>query len=98
MSATLEGYVPVCAAEPARWTTTCPDPEAVALCVVCPLRGRCARQAYQALGAEGLWAGVVIPESGRARDFALNRLRGVAERDGYPVRMRSRGRPRGSRN
>jgi len=98
VSATMEEYVPVCTAEPARWTTTCPDPGAVALCLVCPLRGRCAKQAYQAVGAEGLWAGVVIPESGRARDFALHRLRVVAERDGYQVRVRHRGRPRGSRN
>lgn len=31
-------------------------------------------------------AGVVIPESGRARAFALGQLRSLAERNGYPVR------------
>jgi WhiB family redox-sensing transcriptional regulator len=28
----------------------------------------------------------VIPESGRPRTFALNQLRSLAERNGYPVR------------
>jgi WhiB family redox-sensing transcriptional regulator len=37
-------------------------------------------------GAEGLWAGVVIPEAGRARAFALRQLRSLVERNGYPVR------------
>lgn len=94
-----EGYVPRCTADPERWTTTQPDTQAVALCVACPRRGWCAQQAYQATNVQGLWAGVVIPESGqRARDFALRRLRVVAERGGYQVAPRRRGRPRGSRN
>ncbi|EUA19902.1 hypothetical protein I545_1879 [Mycobacterium kansasii 662] len=37
-------------------------------------------------GAQGLWAGVVIPEAGRLRASALGRLRSLAERNGYPVR------------
>lgn len=96
--APLNEYVPVCTTAPARWTTTTPDAQAIATCQVCPRRGLCAREAYQGIGAEGLWAGVVIPESGRARDFALRRLRVLAERGGYPVAARHRGRPRGSRN
>jgi WhiB family redox-sensing transcriptional regulator len=44
------------------------------------------REAVESAGAEGLWAGVVIPESGRPRTFALNQLRSLAERNGYPVR------------
>jgi WhiB family redox-sensing transcriptional regulator len=43
---------------------------------------------------EGLWAGVVIPESGRPREFALRRLRSLAEHGGYPVRPRIRTRHR----
>ena len=71
-SALLEGCVPRCTADPERWTTTQPDTQAVALCVACPRRGWCAQQAYQATNVQGLWAGVIIPESGqRARDFAL---------------------------
>jgi WhiB family transcriptional regulator, redox-sensing transcriptional regulator len=45
-------------------------------------------------GSEGLWAGVVIPESGRGREFALRQLRSLAAHGGYPVRpgYRARGR------
>ncbi|MFV3471417.1 WhiB family transcriptional regulator [Mycobacterium tuberculosis] len=68
-----------------RWTTT-PDDEAKTLCRACPRRWLCARDAVESAGAEGLWAGVVIPESGRARAFALGQLRSLAERNGYPVR------------
>ena len=49
-------------------------------------RWPCARDAVESPGAEGLWAGVVIPEAGRARTFALHQLRSLAERNGYPVR------------
>jgi WhiB family redox-sensing transcriptional regulator len=48
----------------------------------------CARDAVESSGADGLWAGVVIPEAGRARAFALNQLRSLAERNGYPTRDR----------
>jgi len=95
----LEGYVPRCTADPERWTTTQPDAQAVALCVACPRRVWCAREAYPAPGVQGLWAGIAVPESGqRAREFALRRLRAVAERGGYQVTPRRRGRPPGSRN
>lgn len=75
----------VCTQDPDRWTTT-PDDEAKTLCRACPRRWLCARDAVESAGAEGLWAGVVIPESGRARAFALGQLRSLAERNGYPVR------------
>lgn len=95
----LEEYVPRCTTDPQRWTTTQPDAQAVALCVACPRRGWCAQQAYRAPGVQGLWAGVVVPESGqRAREFAMRRLQVLAERGGYHVAPRRRGRPRGSRN
>lgn len=94
----IDEYVPVCITEPERWTATHPDEQAKALCLACPRRWLCAREAYQMPGAERLWAEVVIPESGRAREFALHRLRGLAERGGYQVKPRRRGRPRGSRN
>lgn len=98
LSTPLDEYVPVCSVDPDRWTTCEPDEEAKALCLSCPRRWLCAREACQDPNVEGLWAGVVIPESGRARDFALRRLRALAERGGYQVRPRRRGRPRGSRN
>ncbi|BBZ15196.1 WhiB family transcriptional regulator [Mycobacterium branderi] len=82
----VEEYVPACTSDPERWTTTEADEEAKALCRVCPLRWLCAREAWETPGAFGLWAGVVIPESGRPREFALRRLRTLAEHGGYPVR------------
>lgn len=75
----------VCTQNPDRWTET-PDAEAKALCRACPRRWMCARDAVESKVAEGLWAGVVIPEGGRARAFALGQLRSLAERNGYPVR------------
>ena len=78
VSTPLEEYVPVCTAAPGRWTTTTPDAQAIAACQGCPRRWLCAREAYQAIGAEGLWAGIVIPKSGRARAGALRRLRAVS--------------------
>ncbi len=87
-SAPGEEYVPVCTADPDRWTSA-PDDEAKALCRVCPRRWLCARDAVEIGGVEGLWAGVVIPESGRPRQFALRQLRSLAEFGGYPVRRRS---------
>ena len=78
-----------CTQDPDRWTSNLgkgPDNEAKALCRACPRRWLCAREAVESPGAEGLWAGVVIPEAGRARTFALRQLRSLAERNGYPVR------------
>jgi len=83
-----EGCVPACVSDPERWTTTDPDEEAKASCRVCPRRWPCAREAWQTPGAWGLWAGVVLPETGRGRDFARRQLRSLAERGGYPVRVR----------
>jgi WhiB family redox-sensing transcriptional regulator len=36
-------------------------------------------------GAQGVWAGILIPEAGRGRRFALKQLRELAESNGYPV-------------
>ncbi|MDZ4236441.1 MAG: transcription factor WhiB, partial [Dietzia sp.] len=46
----------------------------------------CAREACTTPGAEGLWAGIVLPQSGRSRQFALRQLRSLAERNGFSVR------------
>jgi len=78
-------YEQPCARDPDRWTTTA-DEGAKALCRACPLRWRCAQEACATPGAEGVWAGIHIPESGRARRFALKQLRSLAELNGYPVR------------
>jgi WhiB family transcriptional regulator, redox-sensing transcriptional regulator len=70
-----------CTRDPDRWTTTA-DEGAKALCRACPLRWRCAQEACMTPGAEGVWAGILIPESGRARRFALKQLRSLAELNG----------------
>jgi WhiB family transcriptional regulator, redox-sensing transcriptional regulator len=87
MTATASYNVPLgaCTTDPDRWTSN-PDDEAKALCRVCPRRWPCARDAVESPGAEGLWAGIVIPEDGRPRAFALRQLRSLAERNGYPTR------------
>ncbi len=87
MTAAAPYNVPLgaCTQDPDRWTTA-PDAEAIASCRACPRRWMCAREAVESAGAEGLWAGVVIAESGRPRAFALRQLRSLAERNGYPVR------------
>ncbi|WP_299558003.1 WhiB family transcriptional regulator [uncultured Mycolicibacterium sp.] len=79
----------VCTRDPERWTTL-PDAEAKAACRACPRRWLCAREACESPRAEGLWAGIFVPESGRGRTFALRQLRTLAERNGYPVRGRRR--------
>jgi WhiB family redox-sensing transcriptional regulator len=78
-----------CTKDPERWTTTA-DEEAKAICRSCPRRWLCARDACELPRAEGLWAGIVIPEEGRGRTFALRQLRNLAERNGYSVRERRR--------
>lgn len=75
----------VCARDPDRWTTVA-DEGAKALCRACPRRWQCAQEACETPGAEGLWAGVLIPHAGRGRRFALKQLRSLAERHGFPVR------------
>ncbi|OBF38184.1 transcription factor WhiB [Mycobacterium sp. ACS1612] len=82
-----ETPIGACTRDPERWTTRA-DEEAKAICRECPRRWMCAREACELPRAEGLWAGIVIPEGGRGRTFALRQLRSLAERHGYPVRDR----------
>jgi WhiB family redox-sensing transcriptional regulator len=74
-----------CTRDPDRWTTTADD-GARALCRACPRRWLCAQEACQTPGAQGVWAGIVIPETGRSRQFALKQLRSLAEHNGFPIR------------
>ncbi|MBJ7336142.1 WhiB family transcriptional regulator [Mycolicibacterium sp.] len=76
-----------CTSDPDRWTTS-PDDGAKALCRACTRRWSCAREACQTPGAEGLWAGVLIPEAGRGRKFALAQLRSLADRNGSEATTR----------
>ena len=55
-----------CTRDPERWTTVA-DEDAKAICRICPRRWACAREAVELPKAEGLWAGIVIPEAGRGR-------------------------------
>ena len=82
-----ESPVGECTRDPDRWTTTA-DNEAKAICRACPRRWLCAREACELPKAEGLSAGIVIPEAGRGRTFALRQPGPLAERNGYPVRER----------
>nr|WP_101946301.1 WhiB family transcriptional regulator [Mycobacterium sp. 3519A] len=75
----------VCTRDPDRWTTVA-DEGAKELCRVCPRRWRCAQEACETPGAQGVWAGVLIPHQGRGRRFALKQLRSLAERNGFPIR------------
>jgi WhiB family transcriptional regulator, redox-sensing transcriptional regulator len=84
----LDAVVGACVADPDRWTTAIDD-QAKAVCRDCPRRWLCAREACEMPRAEGMWAGVVIPEAGRGRAHALRRLRSLAELGGYPVRCSS---------
>jgi WhiB family redox-sensing transcriptional regulator len=77
-----------CARDPDRWTTTA-DEGAKALCRACPRRWLCAQEACRTPGAEGVWAGIRIPETGRSRQFALKQLRSLAEHNGFPVLRRA---------
>ena len=74
-----------CTADPDRWTTAADD-GAKALCRECPRRWRCAQEACRTPGAEGVWAGIMIPEAGRGRRHALKQLRELAEQNGFPIR------------
>jgi WhiB family redox-sensing transcriptional regulator len=73
-----------CTRNPERWTTAV-DEGAKALCRACPRRWQCAKEACVTPGAEGLWAGIELPASGRGRQFALKQLRSLAERNGMSV-------------
>jgi len=81
--------VGACIQDPDRWMTST-DEATKAICRSCPKRWLCARDAVETPGAEGIWAGIVVPESGRGRTFALRQLRSLAERGGYPVRKSTR--------
>ena len=81
--------VGACVQDPERWMTST-DEATKAICRICPRRWLCARDAVETPGAEGIWAGIVIPEAGRGRTFALKQLRSLAERGGYPVRKAQR--------
>ncbi|MEZ0363564.1 MULTISPECIES: WhiB family transcriptional regulator [Mycobacterium] len=85
----LDDVVGACVQDPDRWMTATDD-ATKAICRGCPRRWLCARDAYETPGAEGLWAGIVIPEAGRGRTFALRQLKSLAERGGYPVRQKRR--------
>jgi WhiB family transcriptional regulator, redox-sensing transcriptional regulator len=78
-----------CTHDPDRWTTIA-DEGAKALCRACPRRWLCAQEACKTPGAEGVWAGILIPEAGRGRRFALKQLRSLAEHNGLPVRTAQR--------
>lgn len=87
----LYEVVGACAADPDSWmaaTDAATSDAAKAVCRGCPRRWLCARDAVETPGAEGIWAGILVPESGRGRTFALRQLRSLAERGGYPVRKR----------
>jgi WhiB family transcriptional regulator, redox-sensing transcriptional regulator len=73
-----------CTSDRDRWTTI-GDDGAKALCRACPRRWACAREACKTPGAEGLWAGIFVPEAGRGRRHALKQLRELAEQNGFPV-------------
>ncbi len=73
-----------CTDDPDRWLSGTDD-HAKATCRSCPRRWLCAREACEIPRAEGVWAGVFIPETGRGRSHALRQLRSLAERAGYPV-------------
>lgn len=83
--ALAENWLAPCTRDPDRWTTRA-DEGAKSLCRGCPLRWQCAQAAVTTPGAEGVWAGILIPESGRARRFALRQLRSLAEQNGHPIR------------
>lgn len=87
LSIDVEPWTAPCTSDPDRWTTTADD-GAKALCRACPRRWQCAREACVTPGAVGLWAGIVLPEGGRNRQFALKQLRSLAERNGLSVKRR----------
>jgi hypothetical protein len=71
---------PPCTGQQERWLEH-PDVEAVWLCRLhCPIRVKCARDAYGTPVIYGLWAGVIIPpeKEQRARRFAFQRIAHIA--------------------
>lgn len=82
-----EAWTAPCTRDPDRWMVTA-DEGAKSLCRSCPRRWQCARDACVTPGATGLWAGIVLPEGGRNRQFALKQLRSLAERHGFSATRR----------
>jgi WhiB family redox-sensing transcriptional regulator len=76
---------PPCLADPDRWAEAGDDPELKALCRGCPRRFKCAKEALETPGAEGMWSAVYIPKEGRGRKFALRQLHSLASHGGYDV-------------
>jgi WhiB family redox-sensing transcriptional regulator len=79
-----DNQIGACTQDPERWMTATDD-QTKAVCRACPRRWLCAKEACEMPGAQGLWAGIHIPEGGRGRTFALKQLRSLAERGGHPV-------------
>ena len=67
-----------CVTDPDRWASGGEDPELKTLCRGCPRRFRCAREALDTPGIEGMVAAVYVPKEGRARLFALRQLQSLA--------------------
>ncbi len=78
-------HVGACTRDPDRWLTAT-DEATKAVCRACPRRWLCAKEACETPSAQGMWAGVHIPEAGRGRTFALKQLRSLAAHGGYSVR------------
>ena len=76
-----------CTRDPERWTTG--DDGAKALCRECPRRWRCAHEACRTPGAEGVWAGILIPEAVRGSSSFANSPRPT------DIPFRASGRTRG---
>lgn len=72
-----------CLVDPDRWVDGGNDPALKALCRGCPRRWRCAKEAANMTGIEGMVAGVHIPKEGRGRGFALRQLQSLAAHVGY---------------
>lgn len=72
-----------CVLDPDRWDAGGDDPALKALCRGCPRRFRCAKEAIETPGVEGMVAGVHVPSEGRGRQFALRQLQSLAAYGGY---------------
>ncbi len=85
VNAPQDTAIGACIQDPDRWALGA-DEGAKELCRTCPRRWLCAQEACQTPGAVGVWAGIYIPDTGRARQFALRQLQSLAERNGFTVR------------
>jgi WhiB family redox-sensing transcriptional regulator len=84
MPVLTDNQIGACTRDPDRWMTATDD-QTKSICRACPRRWLCAKEACEMPGAQGLWAGIHIPEGGRGRTFALKQLKSLAERGGHPV-------------